>query len=78
MTLTRTAVWKTLGKVDIMGYTNTFESFDSSILAHPGASFSQKSVGNHAFYWGLPFMAIYDMISTLLTHKQKRTYDNNI
>jgi len=67
-----------LGKLDIMGYTNTFDSYDSSILAHPGGYFFQKSVGNHAFYWGLPFMAIYDRISTLLTHKQKRTYEYNI
>jgi hypothetical protein len=53
-----------LGKHDILGYTNTFDSYDSPILAHPGASFFQKSVGNHAFYWGLPFLAIYVMIST--------------
>jgi len=56
-----------------MGYTNTFDSFDSPILAHPGAYFFQKSEENHAFYWGLPFLAIYDTIKTLLTHKQKRT-----
>jgi len=62
-----------LGKLDIMGYTNTFDSYDSPILAHPRELFSSKSVGNHAFYWGLPFLAIYDTIKTLLTHKQKRT-----
>jgi len=67
-----------LDKVEYMGYTNTFDSYDSPILVRPGASFFPKSVGNHAFYWGLPFLAIYDTIKTLLTHKQKRTYDNNI
>jgi len=56
-----------------MGYTNTFDSYDSPILAHPGASFFQKSKENHAFYWGLPFLTIYDTIKILLTHKQKRT-----
>jgi hypothetical protein len=71
--LVRTAEWKTLGKVDIMGYTNTFDSYDSPILVHPGAYFFPKSVENRAFYWGLPFLAIYDTIKTLLTHKQKRT-----
>jgi len=67
-----------LGKLDIMGYTNTFDSFDSPILAHPGAYFFQKSEENHAFYWGLPFLAIYDTIKTLLTLNRKGLYDNNI
>jgi hypothetical protein len=62
------AEWRTLGKLDIMGYTNTFDSYDSPILVHPGAYFFSKSVGNHAFYWGLPFLAISDMISTILTN----------
>jgi hypothetical protein len=56
-----------------MGYTNTFDSYDSPILAHPGASFFPKSVENRAFYWGLPFMAIYDTIKTINNTKQKRT-----
>jgi hypothetical protein len=61
-----------------MGYTNTLLSFESPILAHPGALFFQKSEENHAFYWGLPFMAIYDTIKTIINTKQKRTYDYNI
>jgi len=67
-----------MDKTTIKGYTNTFDSYDSPILVHPGAYFFPKSVENRAFYWGLPFLAIYDTIKTLLTHKQKRTYDNNI
>jgi len=57
-----------LDKSQYKGYTNTFRSYDSPILVHPGAYFFSKSVGNHAFYWGLPFLAISDMISTILTN----------
>jgi hypothetical protein len=57
-----------LDKSQYKGYTNTFFSYDSPILVHPGAYFFSKSVGNHAFYWGLPFLAISDMISTILTN----------
>jgi len=57
-----------LDKTQFKGYTNTFDSYDSPILVHPGAYFFPKSVENRAFLWGLPILAIYDTIKRLLTN----------
>jgi len=64
--------------MNIKGYTNTLEGFDSPILAHPREFFFSKSEENHAFFRGLPFLTIYDTIKTLLTLNRKGLYDNNI
>jgi len=51
-----------MDKTSIKGYTNTLEGFDSPNLAHPREFFFSKSVGNRAFFRGLPFPSNYDTI----------------